>query len=131
MSGPPAGPCRYTAFGGLLDWATAGSPTSMCQCVNDEVDSQPVRVTRKIVRILRLVGPFISIAQVGVVVNHHDKPAVLVPNAFALCYKTVLLPRNSAVVHVGQAWDLDDLVDVVEEMKNGVIFGNILDLCRR
>src|SRR5437016_9501673 len=29
MSGPPAGPCRYTAFGGLMDGASAGPPTSI------------------------------------------------------------------------------------------------------
>src|SRR5678809_223004 len=99
----------------------------MAQCVQDNVKSVTISVPRKPQGIFRIVRPFISIAEIGVVINHDHESSLLIENSFAFTLKSILLVGN-AVVNIGKAGHLDNLVDIEKGMEYRMVERNIPDL---
>src|SRR4051794_590686 len=98
----------------------------MGQRVQNCIDGDSVRKSREVIWICGSVRPFVRVAEVCVVIDDDDEPTFFVPNSLTLADKPILLVCNAAVVDVGKAWHLDDLVDVVEQVKDRMIARNIL-----
>src|SRR5215813_9098335 len=98
------------------------------QRIHYEVNRHAICKAGKIMRIKRVVGVLVRVTEIGVVIDHNHQAPVVIPNAFALRDKTILFPSDPAVVGVCEAWHLDDLVDVIKLMKDGVIAWDVLEL---
>src|SRR5262245_61477274 len=96
--------------------------------VKNGVDGDLVGVMGKSFGVFRLISPFVRVAEIRIVIDHHHEPAVVVEDAFAFSDESVLFPGNAAVEDIREAWNLDDFVDVEKLMEDGVIFWDVLDL---
>ena len=102
----------------------------MAEGIEDEVNCDPIRKSREVIRVKGIVRVLVGITEIRVVIDHNHQAALVVPNTLALRHISILLPRDPAV-GISEAGYLDDFVDVVKLMKDGVIPGNILNFSVR
>src|SRR5678815_946364 len=94
------------------------SRQSMGEGVHESVHSDPVRVTRELVRILGQVHVLVRITEVRIVVDYHHQSSGLVPDTFAFCGESVLFVRDEqSFASIGETRNLLQVVDIEELMK--------------
>ena len=96
-----------------------GAPRLVCHRVDDVVDPQLEGEGGVVAGVHFYFRPLPGVAQVHVVVDHHHEPPIFVLNSHVTGLVAALFP-GSSTAHVLESGDLNQTVNVVVAVKNGV-----------
>src|SRR3989304_5680723 len=101
---------------------------SMAHTVDDEIHTHLIRVGREPERVVRILSPFPSVAQVGVPVDHDHQTALVVEDSPKLRVVSVFLPGGPSRDSLPYVRYLQELFHVVEASEHGMVARYVHDL---